>query len=216
MADTVPPIYQFRMFVRGISPVIWRRLLFRADHTLADMHYALQIAFDWTDEFLHRFHLRGRIYAVPRAWGTDYTHIAQNTSLQSLNLCLRERFVYEYNFFDWWQVEVRFEKMLDFDGARSYPVCIGGKQAGPPEDCGGVATYLALREEKYHPVHLLTRFREIAQEAEDDTDCRKRIQAEFPDLAYWLTYTKFDRRRVNRRLRQYVAGEINWRQVIIG
>ena len=203
-------------FVRGISPAIWRRLLFRADQTLADIHYALQIAFDWTDEFLHRFHFRGRIYAVPRAWGTDYTHIAQNTSLQSLNLRLRERFVYEYNFFDWWQVEIRFEKVLDFDGARSYPICMGGKQTGPPENCGGVASYLALREEKYHPAHLLTRFREIAQEAEADTVCRERIQAEFPDLAYWLTYYKFDRRRVNRRLKQYVAGEINWRQVIIG
>ena len=216
MADSVHQVYQFRVFVRGISPVIWRRLLFHDDQTLADMHYALQIVFSWTDEFLHHFLLRGRVYAVSRAWGADHTHAAQDAPLQALHLRLKERFVYEYNFFDWWQIEIRFEQCLSLDKTKQYPICIGGKHAGPLEHCGGAGAYLALREEKYHPIHLLHRFQEIVAEAEDDTDCGEWIRDEFPDLAYWLTAHKFDRRRVNRRLIQFFAGELNLRQVVIG
>jgi hypothetical protein len=42
----IPPnIYQFRVVLQGISPLIWRRLLIRSDISLATLHAALQIAF---------------------------------------------------------------------------------------------------------------------------------------------------------------------------
>jgi hypothetical protein len=212
MTENNHQVYQFRVFVHGISPAIWRRLLFRNDQTLADMHYTLQIVFNWSDFYLHRFHIRGRVYSIPRICGADYHQAAQDVSLQSLQLRPKERFIYQYNFLDWWQVEIRFEKQLDCNNAKHYPVCIGGKQAGPLEDCGGPTGYLALRERKYDPFHLLIRLEEIVEEAEDDADCDAWLRHEFPDLAYWLTYYKFDRRRVNRRLKQYIAGDEAWRE----
>jgi hypothetical protein len=39
-----PCVYQFKVVLRGISPMIWRRLLLRSDHSIADLHYAIQIA----------------------------------------------------------------------------------------------------------------------------------------------------------------------------
>ena len=36
-------VHQFRIWLREISPMIWRRVLLRSDQTLADLHYALQI-----------------------------------------------------------------------------------------------------------------------------------------------------------------------------
>lgn len=74
-------------------------------------------------------------------------------------------------------------------------------------ECCGPWAYLALREEKYHPIHLLVRFQEIVEAAEDDSECGEWIREEFSDLAYWLTAYKFDRRRANQRLKQYAAGE---------
>jgi len=212
MIDSELLVYQFRVFVRGISPVIWRRLLFRDDQTLADVHHGLQIVLGWSDYFLHRFLIRGRIYTIPRIWGTDYTHAAQDISLKSLNLRFNERFIYEYNFFDEWQVEIRLENHLDWNETKTYPLCIGGKRAGPLEDCGGPWTYLALRDEKYHPIHLLIRFQEIIDEADDDTDFRELIHHEFPNIDYWLTADKFDRRQANNRLKQYAIGDDEWRQ----
>jgi hypothetical protein len=53
MTDTDRPqgqIYQLRAVLRGISPLIWRRLLVRSDSTVAQLHEVLQIAFGWDDE----------------------------------------------------------------------------------------------------------------------------------------------------------------------
>ena len=38
-------VYQVRVVARGISPLIWRRLLIPADTTIAGLHMALQVAF---------------------------------------------------------------------------------------------------------------------------------------------------------------------------
>src|SRR5947209_15549346 len=53
-------VYQRRVVLRGISPLIWRRLLVRSESTVADVHRTLQVAFGWSDEHLHRFVIHGR------------------------------------------------------------------------------------------------------------------------------------------------------------
>jgi Plasmid pRiA4b ORF-3-like protein len=51
--SSIPPcIYQFRVVVQGISPLIWRRLLVRNDMSLATLHAALQVVFAWSDAYL--------------------------------------------------------------------------------------------------------------------------------------------------------------------
>ena len=59
MAAVNPPgdsIYQLRAVLRGISPLIWRRLLVRSDTTtIVQLHEILQVAFGWDDMHLHRF-----------------------------------------------------------------------------------------------------------------------------------------------------------------
>jgi hypothetical protein len=47
-------VYQFKVVLRGISPMIWRRLLLRSDQSIADLHYTIQIAMDWSDSHLRR------------------------------------------------------------------------------------------------------------------------------------------------------------------
>ena len=60
-------------------------------------------------------------------------------------LRVRERFLYEYDFTDGWQLEVRVEAILPLKSRRTYPVCLAGKRAAPPEECGGPWAYLRLR-----------------------------------------------------------------------
>ena len=43
-----PVVYQLRVVLRGVSPLIWRRLLVRSDSTIADLHATLQIALGWS------------------------------------------------------------------------------------------------------------------------------------------------------------------------
>jgi hypothetical protein len=37
------------------------------------------------------------------------------------------------------------------------------------------------------------------------------LAEELPEIQTWLTLDKFDRRTVNRRLREYATGNANWR-----
>src|SRR6266852_2151252 len=135
-----PVVYQLRLVLRGVSPLIWRRLLVRSDSTIADLHRTLQVAFGWSDEHLHRFVIHGRMQGMESL--VDPRHVR----LADLGLRLRERFLYEYDFIDGWQHDVRLERILPLASARRYPVCIGGRRAAPPEDCGGPWAFLELRQ----------------------------------------------------------------------
>ena len=50
-------VYQPRFVLRGISPLVWRRVLVRREMTLAHLHALLRIVFAWSDEHLHSFHI---------------------------------------------------------------------------------------------------------------------------------------------------------------
>jgi hypothetical protein len=52
-------IYQLRLVLAGISPIIWRRLLVSSETTIAQLHQYIQICFDWRGEHLHRFRIHG-------------------------------------------------------------------------------------------------------------------------------------------------------------
>jgi Plasmid pRiA4b ORF-3-like protein len=125
--------------------MLWRRFLVRSDCTLADLHVVLQIGFEWTDFHLHRFRIRKKDYAVPRLGGLACAHDAREFKLADLHLRLNERFLYEYDFNDLWQLQVRLEERSTIDPKRPYPVCVGGCWAGPREDCGGPKAFLERR-----------------------------------------------------------------------
>jgi Plasmid pRiA4b ORF-3-like protein len=46
-------IYQLRIVLRSISPLIWRRVFVGSDTALAHLHLILQIVFAWSDEHLY-------------------------------------------------------------------------------------------------------------------------------------------------------------------
>lgn len=63
---------------------------------------------------------------------------------------------YLYDFGDDWEHIVKLEKVLPAEAGRTYPVCIKGKHAAPPEDSGGIFGYknkLRIRDDPSHPDH---------------------------------------------------------------
>lgn len=122
---------------------------------------------------------------------------------------LNERFLYEYDFGDLWQHEVRIERRLHIDGKRTYPVCVGGKRTAPPEDCGGPLSFMEKRERI--PQEVDARMWQIVEDVEtgEIKVARGRLE-EFLPLREWLRLDKFDRRAVNCRLKQYVNGDEQW------
>ena len=137
MTTTATPlsIYQLRIVLRGISPLIWRRVLVHSTTTLAHLHAILQILFVWSDEHLHRFSVHGREYGS----SGDPTHAVR---LHDLGLHRGERFRYVYDFGAYWECDIRLEALLPVVPRRRYPVCSSGERAAPPEDCRGAWGYL--------------------------------------------------------------------------
>jgi hypothetical protein len=205
-------IYQLRVWLREISPVIWRRLLVRSDSNIADLHYTLQIAMGWTDTHLHQFLIRGKSYGIAQMGGIGFTDDPRQVRLGSFRFRDNERFLYEYDFGDFWAHEIRIEKRLPFDQNKTYPVCIGGGRLAPPEDCGGPWAFMEL-EQHYSPWYIAERFGEVWEQLERGAVEALRdesFQEELRTIQYWLQVNRFSRRIVNRRLKQYALGNEEW------
>ncbi len=207
-----PRMYQCRVWLRDISPLIWRRLLIREDTTLATLHTILQCAFAWEDDHLYAFHIYGRDYGT----GADAAN-ASTTQFGALQPRCKDRLRYTYNFYANWVHEIRVEAILPPDPRRQYPSCCAGARAAPPDTCRGPQEFLALRQH-YHllrvvdelvaclrpadPAAQVLTWDEDDREVDDDDeygDGRDRA-ARFAELCYWLLVDRFDRRALNRRL----------------
>jgi len=45
-----------------------------------------------------------------------------------------------------WAFTIEFEEALSADEFEQYPICVKGKRASPPQDCGGVDEYQEMLE----------------------------------------------------------------------
>ena len=122
--------------------MIWRRVLVGSDTTLLELHEVIQLSMGWEGSHLWTFSINGREYG--HAYGAGLGKETYETTLSDLGLRVRERFLYEYDFGDYWQHEMRLEKIQEPEPKKHHPVCTGGKRACPPEDCGGPWTYQEL------------------------------------------------------------------------
>ena len=112
MLTPVTDIYQLRIWIKGISPMIWRRLLVHRDSSLADLPGCIQLAFGWRDTYLHQFTLYGKAYGLYREGGISFSEDARHVYLRDFQWRHQDKFSYEYNFFAHWEHEIRVEGLL--------------------------------------------------------------------------------------------------------
>ncbi len=158
------PIYQLKITLKNISPPVWRRILIPADATFRQLHDAIQLTMGWADGHLHDFstkkwrgmYIEGKITDLqtyePAPWGDE----EQPGDERKVKLRERlskpgDRIAYEYDFGDSWEHEILLEKIVEPEKGVEYPICIGGKRACPPEDCGGIGGYERLLEVLANP-----------------------------------------------------------------
>jgi Plasmid pRiA4b ORF-3-like protein len=193
----LPDVYQLRIRLGAISPLIWRRLLVRSDTSMAGLHQLIQLAFGWTDSHLHRFVIYGKAYAIAYIGGITFRDDPHQVRLADFHFRPNECFAYEYDFHDLWRHEIRLEQILPCDPMQTYPVCTGGARAVPPEECGGPQAFLALRQH-FSIFDIAERI--ITMLEGDEVDAPR---AELETLQYWLGVDRFNYRAVNRQLLDY-------------
>jgi site-specific recombinase XerC len=156
-------IYQLKIFILDIHPMIWRRIRVSSNSTIADLHYIVQIAMGWTDSHLHRFIINGEEYGISQIGGISFNKDPHKVQLADFRLGEKHRFFYEYDFGDDWRHEILVEKVLTSKSNNLDPVCISGKRACPPEDCGGAERFMAMVKRK-RSVSAKKRFEEFDEE----------------------------------------------------
>ncbi|MFQ5612518.1 MAG: plasmid pRiA4b ORF-3 family protein [Anaerolineae bacterium] len=146
MATSETQIYQLKVTLRGLRPPIWRRIQVAGDITLYELHLVLQATMGWANYHLYQFTINGIHYGEPHP--DDWYDIVdvRKTRLNAVASEAGSKFLYEYDFGDGWEHEIKLEKILPPEAGQRYPVCITGRRACPPEDCGGVWGYADLLE----------------------------------------------------------------------
>lgn len=153
-------VYQFKVTLKGIRPPIWRRIQVPETYTFWDFHVAIQDVMGWLDYHLHEFEIRNPTNGLkvtiglqdddfPKRNLLDWAQkIANYFSLENPSAD------YIYDFGDYWVHRIKLEKILPREKNVDYPICVKGKRAAPPEDCGGVSGYENILDVIKNPGHV--------------------------------------------------------------
>ncbi len=147
-------VYQIKVTLEEIRPLIWRRILVTSDTTLRRFHRILQVVMGWNDYHLHQFLIDKMHYGGPHS---DYMmfEMKNEKTVKLIQVVFGEktRFIYEYDFGDSWYHKILIEKILPLEPDKQYPICLKGKRACPPEDCGGAPGYYEFLKAIQNPAH---------------------------------------------------------------
>lgn len=155
-AKTEPMIYQVKVTLKGIRPPVWRRVQVSGDTSLGKLHRILQCVMGWDGAHLHQFVVGDTCYGRPDMEFDLDVKDERRVKLRQVAPYVKNKLAYEYDFGDGWDHEILVEKVQEPESGVYYPLCLAGKRACPPEDCGGVWGYEsfleAIRDPK-HPEH---------------------------------------------------------------
>jgi hypothetical protein len=145
-------VFVFRARLADVKGVR-RRVAVRGDQTLADLHAALQDAFEWADDHLYAFWLdgvywsrRGVEFTEPghaRELGDPDTRSAR-VRLGDLGLEPGQKIAYLFDFGDQWRVELTVAG-IDADDGGAYPRLLESSGEAPAQYRDDA--YPALRED---------------------------------------------------------------------
>ena len=148
-------LYRFKIVLKDITPLIWRRIFVSETYNFWDLHVAIQDAMGWTDSHLHVFRIRRKHSHTVTEIGIPNEERFEDEPeiLPGWEVPISEYFYdvgvianYEYDFGDSWEHEVKLEGILLGEKGQKYPKCVDGARACPPEDCGSVPGYYHLLE----------------------------------------------------------------------
>ncbi len=139
-------ILALKMSVIACRPLIWRRFLVRESMWLSRLHDTLQVGFDWFDYQTHAFNIDDRRFGNPLKRDEITIEDDRDVTLADLGLEEGSQFTYGYHFGEGWQIGLIVERAGIIEKGLTYPFCIGGERAGPPEDCGGIEAFHDMLE----------------------------------------------------------------------
>lgn len=172
-------VHELKIILRGSKPPIWRRTAVPSDMNLGDLHQVIQVVMGWENYHLHQFVAPNRqpkptreelasldwqaryeklTMCRDRCWSNPRMEVEGAEDERKVKLCelapaVKSKFIYEYDFGDGWEHEIKVVKVGPPVEGVKYPVCLAGELACPPEDCGGIWGYYEMLEALKDPKH---------------------------------------------------------------
>jgi hypothetical protein len=147
-------VYQLRIELDGVLPIVWRRVAVSGRASLREVHGVIQAAMQRDDTGGYRFEVDGVSYLDP-ADGPAPGRDADETALEMLGVREGSRFVHIVEDHDEpWHHVITVEQITPRLVGERLPVCTAGRRASPPEDCRGPRDYrdmLAALQEPHDP-----------------------------------------------------------------
>jgi pRiA4b ORF-3-like protein len=145
------PLYQIKITLLGVeNPRVWRRVLVSATVRLDRLHEAIQAAMGWQNAHLHAFIDGQTHYGVP---DPELRHRDERKTRLNDLVKPGDHLQYTYDFGDDWEHDITIEEATVVKPGTSYPLCVTGQGACPPEDSGGRPGYARLVQILTDPGH---------------------------------------------------------------
>lgn len=183
-------IYTLKIVLRGISPMIWRRLKVPGLTSLAELHYVIQSIFGWDDENLHQFRIYGKDYGINYDGAIGYSDNAHKVYLDDFAFNIGDRFSYEYNFFEHLMHDIRVEDIDKFSQITNEINCTKG--SGMP----GV--------DKFDEIKLMAKLITMILDKKESS-----TRADMIRLIEKLDAIRFNRKLINKNLNDIKSNTYN-------
>jgi Plasmid pRiA4b ORF-3-like protein len=127
--------------------------------TLFELSAVLEAAMGWLGGHLHAYDAGGVTYQLPDDFDSPFgrrTVDDRKARLGKVLSTVGAKMSFDYDFGDRWQHDMIVEAIGPVDQNVTYPRCVTGLRACPPEDCGGTWGYGELLEilaDPNHPEH---------------------------------------------------------------
>ena len=141
----IPKVYELKISLDDTNPEVWRKVLVHEIIELYELHMLIQLVMGWDNTHLFSFKIDGKFYSDEEsAFELKNTFDCEGLELRDvLGDC--KSFAYIYDFGDGWEHKIEITQVLEDDLRVRYPICIGGENACPPEDCGGPHRFEMLK-----------------------------------------------------------------------
>ncbi|MGH3612347.1 MAG: plasmid pRiA4b ORF-3 family protein [Pseudonocardia sp.] len=147
-------VHRLKITLVGSKPPIWRRLEASSTTTLEQLHLDIQATFGWAGYHMWSFFTGHADFGIPDPeLGFDD---AATMTLSRVAPSSGDRLRYTYDFGDGWEHALVVEAVTAAEPDVSYPRCLTGRRACPPEDSGGMWGYADLLDilaDPEHPEH---------------------------------------------------------------
>lgn len=151
--------YTLRVTLKGIKPAIYRKFVVPSNITLRHLSELILDLMGWANYHLNQFRKGYDLYAPAYQREDDDSflfssvsyHNQEEYTLSDVLVDKGKSIVFEYDFGDSWEHEVRLSSIGEFEEDEPRITFVKGERACPPEDCGGIWGYqelLEIREKK--------------------------------------------------------------------